>query len=394
MIRRLGKKKKLHEVDLSSDIRYRGPFSYRSFQIFGWICIVLSQVALWMGIIGHLYRRIDPIIEIKLIDPQMFLSAVSYLSIPFLLLSNFALILNCRDSYKGQLLRYGIASAAVIILSLCLYYRYFVHAIAVITQNSPGEASRFLEDLFPYGFRAFNFFVDLFLCALFLFFLNYQPGKLFTGKKVIIFRLFAVFPAAYEVILIILKALSVKGALHMPAAVYPFLPVKPPMMFLVFLVLALYLKNRESRFCRNGRTHEEYSAFLQTNRNALHFSIFTAVLMAATGLADLLIFRLFIGMDFRTLFTARADIFDIVVGRAFAIGFGYGATMLVMAPIILLFSYTRTHRNQMIDLIIPLGGIAIILVIYLEGLHYSFDLWYPRVSELIEEGKSLLTLFI
>ena len=38
--------------------------------------------------------------------------------------------------------------------------------------------------------------------------------------------LFAAFPVAYEVIFIILKALSVRGILHMPAAAYPFLPVK------------------------------------------------------------------------------------------------------------------------------------------------------------------------
>ena len=47
----------------------------------------------------------------------------------------------------------------------------------------------------------------------------------------------------------------------------------------MFLILALHIKTRERRFCRHGRTHEEYLQFLKTNRNSLHFSIFLAVVM-------------------------------------------------------------------------------------------------------------------
>ena len=40
------KRVKLHEVTSENDIRYRGPLSFFHFQILGWLCIVLSQVAL------------------------------------------------------------------------------------------------------------------------------------------------------------------------------------------------------------------------------------------------------------------------------------------------------------------------------------------------------------
>ena len=40
------KRVKLHEITPENDIRYRGPLSFFHFQILGWLCIVLSQVAL------------------------------------------------------------------------------------------------------------------------------------------------------------------------------------------------------------------------------------------------------------------------------------------------------------------------------------------------------------
>ena len=37
--------KKQRKFDTEHDIRYRGPLSYRSFKILGWICIALSQAS-------------------------------------------------------------------------------------------------------------------------------------------------------------------------------------------------------------------------------------------------------------------------------------------------------------------------------------------------------------
>ena len=38
------KRIRLHEASAENDISYRGPLSYQHFQIFGWLCIVLSVV--------------------------------------------------------------------------------------------------------------------------------------------------------------------------------------------------------------------------------------------------------------------------------------------------------------------------------------------------------------
>ena len=37
---------KLYERGAHDDIRYRGPLSYRAFQIIGWICLVVTQAVI------------------------------------------------------------------------------------------------------------------------------------------------------------------------------------------------------------------------------------------------------------------------------------------------------------------------------------------------------------
>ena len=48
--------KKQRKYDTESDIRYRGPLSYRTFKILGWLCIALSQVAVLLT----MEARLDP----------------------------------------------------------------------------------------------------------------------------------------------------------------------------------------------------------------------------------------------------------------------------------------------------------------------------------------------
>ena len=55
-----------------------------------------------------------------------------------------------------------------------------------------------------------------------------------------------------------------------------------------------------------------------------------------------------------------------VVG-AWRFGEHYG--MIFLIPVILLFSYTRTHENQKADIFIPIGGVALAFLVGLEGLY-------------------------
>ena len=148
------------------------------------------------------------------------------------------------------------------------------------------------------------------------------------------------------------------------------------MTFLVFIVLAIYIKVRERHFLKHGKTYEEYQAFLGTNRNSLHFAVFAAVILLIAGLLDLLFFLDIASYEVLEMFNMdklggnvdMSRILDpnLVLG-ATAMGFGNAVQLLLMPPFVLLFSYTRTHKNKLIDMFIPVVGILCILIVYIQG---------------------------
>ena len=54
---------------------------------------------------------------------------------------------------------------------------------------------------------------------------------------------------------------------------------------------------------------------------------------------------------------------------ASAVGFGDSIYMLFLAPFVLLFSYTRKPKWPLVSTLVPVAGVMLILVIYLEGIH-------------------------
>ncbi len=254
--------------------------------------------------------------------------------------------------------------------SVVLFQRYILGSVAIFT-GSRQDAMGFLEMAFymasGFGYFSYNLFIDLFLCTLLLFFLNYRPKRLFTGKLLGVFRAFAVLPIAYEIASITLKILAVEGKVTLPFIVFPFLTVKPPMTFLVFIVMAFFIKNRERIFRKNGRTHEEYQAFLKTNRNSFQFSRFTAVILAIAGILDFVAMLVVLGILSNHVQEGAELTEDMIMSHLTALGLGESILLLLMAPIMLLFSYTRTHKNKTLDSFIPIAGIALIALIYIEG---------------------------
>ena len=361
---------RLYERGAHDDIKYRGPLSYRAFQIIGWICLVVTQAV----VLITMASKANPTTADHYARMAEGLSYLAAMSLPFLLLASFATMLNHNTSYLMQLVKnLGLLLALAAMFYIAIYH-YVLGSLTALDPE-PGRAMRFLENLIysnGNGFIAFNVFVDLFLCTLFLFFLCYRPRKLFPGKWVILLRLFAVLPVAYELACIWWKWDSAKGIAHIPIQLFPFLTVKPPMTFMVFIVLAIYVKVRERHFLKHGKTYEEYQTFLMTNRNSLHFAVFAAVTLLVAGLLDLYFFLNI--ASYEILETLKLDklsninLFDpnLVVG-ATAMGFGNAVQLLLMAPFVLLFSYTRTHKNKLIDIFIPVVGILCILIVYIQG---------------------------
>ena len=389
------KRLKFHELGAHNDIKYSGPLSFQSFQILGWLCIVITAV---MALI-KIGIRLNPQDMKRL---ETFNDVISYfaeLSLPFLLMANFARILNNTEGYRKQLLRNGGAMAAIFLAFMIFFNRYVVGTVGLLLKE-PKEAYPLVMTSFygvsPRGFFAFNIFVDLFLCTLVMLFLNARPTKVFTGKKIYIFRAFTLLPIAYEVASIIFKGRAAAGSIQLPSWVFPLLTVKPPMTFLVFVILAIFIKTRELRYCRHGNTHEDYQAFLKTNRNAWNFSVFAAIILFVAGIVDIIIASILLvgqagtGEALDALMSSEKAFKNSI---AISIGFGKSSCLVFFAPIVLLFNYTKIPKNKTVGMLIPVVGIALIVLIGVQGLYQLVAVAPIPKMDGAKLGEALTTVF-
>lgn len=465
---RAGRQKiRIHEVTAENDMRYRGPLSFQHFMALGWTCIVLAQVVVILKLGG----RFDQSIAEGTAEFLPTLDSIADFSLPFLLIATFAQILDTSNGYRKQLLKNAGATAAICGLYYLFFYHYLIGGMeALITDPSQAlpTIQSALDRAVPYGFLCFNLFVDLLLCTLVMLFLNYKPVHIFKGKSVVIFRLLTLLPIGYEVGCMAMKIQSARGMIRIPAWAFPLLPVKPPMTFVLFIALAVYVKTRELRFRRHGKTHEEYKAFLKTKRNSWNFSVFLAIMMVIVSILDLgvvLGFSVNEGVHFalekemesaavmetmetdaqsetesdgtdeaaliesaqvdhresavvtetveadaqpetesdETDETAQEDpyadeMYSAVEKGAYisiAVGFGGSIGLAFLAPFVLLFSYTRKPKNELIGMLIPAAGCVLIVALYLEGIHQAlFFLPIPKIdlAEIREYAEIILVL--
>ncbi|MBQ6550340.1 MAG: hypothetical protein IJL78_02920 [Lachnospiraceae bacterium] len=383
--RRQKRRRKRYEKNIGPDIRYRGPLSYRSLKILAWVCLALSQVLVLM----NLNIKIDPSCESLYGSWPRILSLLFRLALPFFLVGNFALILDKRESYARQLLRYGLLSAAVLVVCLLVYNRYILGVTALFmggreaARTAIGKAFSFVSG--GRGFLSFNIFIDLFLCTLFMFLLNYRPKKILKGKWTIVLRVLSILPVAYETASIVLKILSSLGEITLPLWVFPLLTTKPPMTFFAFIAMALFIKFRERVFIKMGGTHEQYGDFLKTRRNSLHFSVFIAVTFVIAAILDV-IGMIFLASAISVLMgIPESDYVDLFT-KVQSWGIGDSVILVAAAPVMLLFSYTRTHKNNLIDLALPIVGIVFIVVIYVEGIYQSLTMLAASAANSVIES--------
>ena len=327
------------------------------------------------------------------------ISYLTGLSLPFLLMANFARILNNTEGFKKQLIRNGGAMAAIFIVFMIFFNRYVVGTVGLLLKD-PKEAYPLVMTSFygvsPRGFFCFNIFVDLFLCTLVMLFLNARPTKVFTGKKIYIFRAFTLIPIAYEVASIILKGEAAAGNILLHSWVFPLLTVKPPMTFLVFVILAVYIKTRELRYCKHGNTHEDYEAFLKTNRSAWNFSVFAAIILFVAGIIDIIIASMLLVGQAGTsealdAMMASEKAFNYSI--AMSIGFGKASCLVFFAPIVLLFNYTKIPKNKTVGMLIPVAGIVLIALLGVQGIYQLVAIAPIPKMDGAKLGEALTTVF-
>lgn len=387
----------IYDRNASNDIRYRGPLSYRHLQIMGWfgISFLVLHTLIELGIM------IDPNQPKWVLSLNAVASVVSEFALPLFLFANFAILLDRKKTFKAQLLKFGGLSLLVVILFLLVTEHYILEVGTAIAGDKAGVQAQidgyFLSRIRT-GSLSFNFFVDMFLCTLLLFFLEYTPRKVFTGKKRYLFRMFALIPVVYEAGSLVIRILAYYGMISPPLIVYPLLTTKPPMSFVLFVILVLFIKIREFRFRKRGKTKQEYMEFTKTRLNSLQFSVFSSIMILVTGVIDLILLIGFSAFDIvvknmdhpeqvKNASEQALEEMSMVSARGVT-GWGIGlhSTMIFIIPIILLFSYTRNHKNPKADIAIPIGGILLAVFVGIEGLHQGILMNIPIIMNMIQES--------
>ena len=381
----MGKNKiSIFDRTAENDIRYRGPLSYRHLQILAWICIAFKI----LFILTNLSLRINPSQPQWLYALRDTFDNIGEFSLPLFLFANFAIILDEKKSYCQQLVKFAGLSLMIVLLYEVSLHRYVAGLFTAVTSDRSTAMQLIDEGVYSLasgGGLAFNIFIDMFLCTLLMFFMNYVPARFFTGKKLVLFRLMALLPILYEVASLGVRLAVCLGKLRPPVFVYPFLTTKPAMSFVLFILLVLFVKLRWVRFRRRGKSREAYQAFQRTNVNSLHFSIYASIMILITGLLDLAL-HIFLSALLAVLGQGAAEAGAVTKemilqsGKiASALGFGNHFLMILIIPIILLFSYTRTHKDQMGDILIPVFGVALAVIVTIEGLYQCLLLQIPSL---------------
>ena len=345
-----------------NDIKYEGPLSYRYLRIFAWLFMAFGQIVLLNSLSASMMHY-DALGDVW----TTILGILSSLSTPLFILASFGLVLNGRRNIRDFMLVYGLAYVGIGLGFIIFYLRYIKGLFVELGLSELPFTDYF--DAFLSDKVQVNVFADLFAFALFHFFLNYTPRKIFKGKSVYAFRLFSLIPVIFVLGSYIIKILTATGQMNLPFYIFPFLTTKSPIIYLIFIVAAMWIKNRERWYLKLGATKNDYQEFLKTNRNSLSVSIHLSIIIALASLLDIVL--LIIAMIYYFANNLPTDDIGDVVINTF--GVGQASIMLLAIPFIFLYSYKRKHKDGRIDLIIPILGIALLALVYVEGI-YQFIL--------------------
>ena len=380
---------------LDNDIKYGGFLSYRHLRIIGWACLIIAQVGVVLKLEGKLAPATVGTIDIW----NTIISVISGLTIPMFLLANLSTILQKRGNFKALFIKFGGMALGMYILANFIVFHYGFQSLnAVGAALNWADAARFFGELLPaFGKTGYtlNIFIDMLLVVLMFFFANYAPNaKAFQGKRIALFRLMILLPVAYEVAGIILKYKIGMGEFSVPSPVFFLLPSKPPLIFAAFFIIVAALKISEVAYLhRKGHTQETYEEHIKTKAHSLKISVGISSAFTVIALIDLALFILLLFTSvakYQAMFPKateeQIELYTMTRMNVFEnIGFGGAVGLILAVPVVMLFSYTKTHKNPKIDLIIPIAGVALIVLVLLEGIFQVITLNLPIFFQKIRE---------
>ena len=384
------KKISIYDVTPENDTtKFRAFLSYRHFRIAAWVCMAMTVASILIGLGMKISERV---VE-EYSGVHEVLSFFGELGVFLFLFANFAVIIDKKSTYKTLFIMYGALTVGLVLLFADVYYR-FLGGIVGSIGDAMGESFS-TSELMGGKFKAFNIFLDMLLCTAVVFFVDYRPKKYFVGKKLYIFRAFAAIPILYELACILLKYFSTVDGLKLHPMVSPFLTTKPVLCFLLVVRMTFYIKGRENKFLKHGKTLEDYDAFMRTDMNSRQFSRKLALMALIYGLIDLLvvivliILRLANAGALNVLADAAGEnkeaieLVDYVINEARGIGFGGAFSMIFISPFILFFSFTKRYKKSLVDIMIPVVAVVVVALVGIEVGRLILMLMPEKISTLL-----------
>ena len=356
---------------IDNDIKFKGPFSYRHFRMFGWVALtigVISSVISVVIMLALLIEKITPEAAQGMTTFANVLSMFSALPLPLFLIANFAVILQKKNQYKKLIITYGGILLAIYVGVIVVYYHYIISLIAKFNQVGFWDARQQVQGMLAGSERDLivNVFVDLFNCVLIMFFIDYTPKKYFQGKKIILFRLLVILPIVYEIMSAVFSGLleissTIEGfEFTLPLEILPLLGKKPIGMIVGFIIICIYLKLRYKRYLKKGGTPEGYALFEETNRNSFKVSRNMSIIFLVVAIVDIIL----LGVTAVISYALAEDVPEVAnryleMFSAFTIG--KSVCLLLVIPLLLLFSYKKVHAKPELDKLVPIGGIILLV---------------------------------
>ena len=354
------KKYQKHHLPLygsGKDLSYRGPFGIIHMRAFGWFFLVVSQLVNVISISSYITGQSTP--EYL----PIILTILGGLALPCFIIASYGYILQNKDNQIKIIITYAVLSAVIIAGFYAAYFHYGITLFKKIYDN-PADAFFGFDELLTIilgSHSDFNVFIDLFLCSIFVYFLTYDPKKYFQGKKIVIFRLFIVIPILYEIGAIVIKILDAFGVITLPAAIFPFLPTKTPLLFIAFIFIAFAEYFKKKKFFKLGGTQEQFNVFFKTKKNSFMFAKFTALTFAILGSFEIISLLILFGISDEPIVINILTVLSKLKA-------GSGLDLIILSPFVLFFSYNRMHKPSRWDIIITILGIGCMALCYIEGL--------------------------
>lgn len=347
---------KLKNIINGNDINYIGKLSYRHLRIIAWIAFACLHISSMMLI----YQSIYASEEHSQALPVVF-STLGGLATPLFLVATYSTIFNGKKSYKSILIFYLACFLGIGLGFSFIVGRYIISILSTSQEYSTAVLS--IGDLLGSKIQI-NVFADLFFITLFSFFINYNPVKFFKDK-IVLFRSLAIIPVLYLATSYLLKVLHGFDIIGLPYFIYPFLTTKSPFVHIIFMIVAIWIKRRERTFVNIGSTTEYYrNVYINTKSNSLSYSWKISKLFLIFGILDLIV--LFVAV-FLMLKGGIAE--TDLLGYIMVLEFGDNVPLILAIPFVMLFSYTKVYDDTKLDLLIPIAGIGLTVLVYLESIY-------------------------